>query len=283
VEHAILHLIYSRFWTKVMRDLGLIRNNEPTRKLFTQGMVIRDGAKMSKNKGNVIGADEISEEYGADSARLFVLSKAPPEREVDWTDAGIEGSYRFLGRIYRFVTRNLPAEKPADAASLEGAGDEKVRRKLHQTISKITGDFDTRWHFNTSIASLMELVNELYAEETRLSPAMMTEVLRSLALLTGPFAPYLAQEIWEAQGGAGPVFKQPWPAFDPDLAREPQAEVVLQVNGKVRSRMAVPFGTSSKDLEMLALEDEKMKALLAGKTIVKTICVPDKLVNLVVR
>jgi leucyl-tRNA synthetase len=283
VEHAILHLIYSRFWTKMMRDLGLIRNDEPTRKLFTQGMVIRDGAKMSKNKGNVIGADDISEQYGADSARLFVLFAAPPEREVDWTDAGIEGIYRFLGRIYRFVTRNLPDENAAAKGPQDGASDEKVRRKLHQTIRKITSDFDTRWHFNTSIASVMELVNELYAEEARISPGTLAEVIRTLALIMGPFAPYLAQEMWDAQGGAGPVFKQAWPAFDPELAREPEAEVVLQINGKVRSRMLVPFGTPGAMLEKLALEDEKIKPFLAGKMIVKIISVPDKLVNLVVR
>jgi leucyl-tRNA synthetase len=158
-----------------------------------------------------------------------------------------------------------------------------VRRKLHQTIRKITSDFDTRWHFNTSIASLMELLNELYAEEPRISPVTMSEVVRSLALIMGPFAPYLAQEMWEDQGGEGAVFKQPWPPFDPDLAREPGAEVVLQINGKVRSRVTVPFGTPQKDLEMVALEDEKMKPFLDGKTIVKIVCVPDKLVNLVVR
>jgi leucyl-tRNA synthetase len=278
VEHAILHLIYSRFWTKMMRDLGLIENNEPTRKLFTQGMVIRDGAKMSKNKGNVVGADEIAEEFGADSARLFVMFAAPPEREVDWTDAGIEGIYRFLGRVYRFATRNLPPEKPGD-----GTSDEKIRRKLHQTIRKITTDFDTRWHFNTSIASVMELVNELYAEESRISPALMREVLRSLVLLLGPFAPYMTQELWEHQGGEGPVFKEAWPSFDPELAREPEAEVVLQINGKVRSRITVPFGMPAQELEARALSDEKLKPLLAGKTIAKIICVPDKLVNLVVR
>ena len=278
VEHAILHLIYSRFWTKMMRDLGLIQNSEPTRKLFTQGMVIRDGAKMSKNKGNVIGADEISEKYGTDSARLFVLFAAPPEKEVDWTDSGIEGIYRFLGRVYRFATRNLPVEKPGD-----GASDEKVRRKLHQTIRKITSDFDTRWHFNTSIASLMELVNELYIDEPHISPGLMAEVLRSLALILSPFAPYLAQEIWDARGGIGPVFRESWPQFDAGLAREPEAEVVLQVNGKVRSRLMVPFGTPAVELEKLAVEDEKMKPLLAGKTVVKIISVPDKLVNLVVR
>jgi len=240
--------------------------------------VIRDGAKMSKNKGNVVGADEIAEKFGADSARLFVLFAAPPEREVDWTDSGIEGIYRFLGRVYRFATRNLPSEKPGD-----GTSDEKVRRKLHQTIRKITSDFDTRWHFNTSIASVMEFINELYSEEARISPSLMAEVLRSLVLILSPFAPFVAQELWEAQGGEGPVFKQAWPVFDPELAREPEAEVVLQINGKVRSRITVPFGTAQKVLEELAVADEKMKPLLAGKTIAKIICVPDKLVNLVVR
>jgi leucyl-tRNA synthetase len=278
VEHAILHLIYSRFWTKMMRDLGIIANDEPTKKLFTQGMVIRDGAKMSKSRGNVINADEIVGPYGADAARMFVLFAAPPEKEVDWTDAGIEGIYRFIGRVYRFATRNLPPEKPGD-----GSSDTKVLRKLHQTVRKITSDFDTRWHFNTSIASLMELVNELYADESRISPVVMADVLKHLALLLSPFAPYVAQEIWDAQGGEGVVFKQKWPPFDPDLAREPEAEVVVQINGKLRSRITVPFGTERSELEKLAMEDEKIKPLLTGKTVVKVIFVPDKLVNLVVR
>jgi leucyl-tRNA synthetase len=282
VEHAILHLIYSRFWTKMMRDLGLITNNEPTKRLFTQGMVIRDGAKMSKSKGNVISADELIERYGADTGRLFELFAAPPEKDLDWTDAGAEGAYRFLGRVFRFVTRSID-RADANAGSERTAGDRKVLRKLHQTVRKITEDFETRWHFNTCIASIMELVNELYAHEADLTPPVIAEVLEKLTLLLGPFAPYLAEEIWEQMGRTGPVFKQPWPTYDEELAQEEGAEVVLQVNGKVRSRMIVPFGTSKDELQRLALADDKMQPFVAGKQVVKVVVVPDKLVNAVVK
>ncbi|MCX6628175.1 MAG: leucine--tRNA ligase, partial [Candidatus Solibacter sp.] len=214
VEHAILHLIYSRFFTKMMRDIGLITNSEPARRLFTQGMVIAEGAKMSKSKGNVVGADMLAEKFGADTARMFVLFAAPPEKEVDWRVEGAEGIYRFLGRVYRFATRNLPAEQRS------GEGDRKILRKLHQTLRKITEDFETRWHFNTCIASIMELVNLLYAEEQNVSADAMPRVLETLALMLAPFAPYVAQEIWEELGNEGPVFRQPWPAFDPELAKE---------------------------------------------------------------
>ncbi len=277
VEHAILHLIYSRFWTKVMRDLGMTANDEPIRKLYTQGMVIREGAKMSKSRGNVIGADEVAEEYGTDASRMFVLFAAPPEKEMDWTKSGIEGIVRFLGRVYRFVTRNI------GAAGGDGASDERVLRKLHQTLQKITEDFVARWHFNTSIAAVMELMNELHAEEAGTSAAAMREVLRTLTLMMGPFAPYLAQELWVEQGFAGAVFQQPWPAFDAERAREAGAEIVLQVNGKVRSRMTAPFGTGQEELKALAMRDVKITGLLQGKEIVKVIVVVDRLVNFVVR
>jgi leucyl-tRNA synthetase len=198
VEHAILHLIYSRFFTKVMRDIGLIRNSEPARRLFTQGMVIAEGAKMSKSKGNVVGADMLAEKFGADTSRMFVLFAAPPEREVDWRWEGAEGVYRFLGRVYRFATRNIGgAAVGAEAGAEPGASDRKVLRKLHQTLKKITEDFESRWHFNTCIASVMELVNVLYAEEASIGPAAMREVLQTLALTLAPFAPYVSQEIWE--------------------------------------------------------------------------------------
>ncbi|HXS98029.1 MAG TPA: leucine--tRNA ligase [Candidatus Limnocylindrales bacterium] len=277
VEHAILHLIYSRFFTKMMRDLGLIQNNEPARRLFTQGMVIAEGAKMSKSKGNVVGADMLAERFGADTARMFVLFAAPPEKEVDWRFEGAEGIYRFLGRVYRFVTRTV------GSGNVEGASDRNVLRKLHQTIRKITDDFETRWHFNTCIASVMELVNVLYAEEANLSAGALAEVNRHLALMLAPFAPYLAQEIWEELGKEGPVFRESWPKFDPELAKEDEAEIVLQVNGKLRSRMSAPFGTSREELEKMALAEEKIKAALEGKQVAKVIVVPDKLVNLVVR
>jgi leucyl-tRNA synthetase len=277
VEHAILHLIYSRFFTKVMRDLGLVRNSEPVRRMFTQGMVIAEGAKMSKSKGNVVGADALAEQFGADTARLFVLFAAPPEKELDWRKEGAEGIYRFLGRIYRFVTRN------AQAVGGSGMADRAVLRKLHQTLEKITEDFETRWHFNTCIAAIMELMNLLTEQEAGISAAAMKEVLESLALMLAPLAPYLAQEIWEELGKEGPVFRQPWPAYNAELAREDEAEIVVQVNGKVRSRVFAPFGASAEELERRALADEKVRNAIGRKSVVKVIAVPDKLVNMVVK
>ena len=278
VEHAILHLIYSRFFTKVMRDIGLIKNDEPAARLFTQGMVIKDGAKMSKSKGNVVSADEMIERFGADTGRLFELFAAPPEKDMDWTDAGAEGAYRFLGRVCRFVTRN--ADRLGEGAP---AADRRALRKLHQIIGKVTDDFENRWHFNTSIASLMELVNVLYAEEDKLSRGALDQILPALTLLLGPFAPYLAEELWESLGRAGPVFRQTWPVCDEALAKEDAAEVVLQVNGKIRGRIHVPFGTSKEELERQAQADPSVQPFTTGKQVVKVIVVPDKLVNIVVK
>jgi len=281
VEHAILHLIYSRFFTKVMRDIGLIQNDEPTRRLFTQGMVIREGAKMSKSKGNVIAADDTVAKYGADTARLFALFAAPPEKDVDWIDAGVEGIYRFLGRVYRFATRNI--EKARAATGPQTEADRKALRKLHQAVAKITDDFESRWHFNTSIAAIMESLNLLHELEAELSGQALAEILEKLALLLGPFAPYLAQELWEELGRTGPVFRQPWPAFDPELAKEEDVEIVVQVNGKLRARLRVEHGTPPETLERLALEDDKIQALVKGKTIAKVIVVPDRLVSIAVK
>jgi leucyl-tRNA synthetase len=278
VEHAILHLIYSRFWTKVMRDLGLISNSEPVAHMFTQGMVIKDGAKMSKSKGNVVSADEMIERFGADTGRLFELFAAPPEKEMDWTDAGANGSHAFLGRVYRFVTRNVGNQEPQP-----GQSDRQILRKLHQTIQRITEDFESRWHFNTSIAALMELMNELQAAEKQISGPVMADVIEKLTLMLEPFAPYLAEELWEEQGKAGPVFHHPWPAYDAELAREEEAEIVIQVNGKVRGRVYVAFGTPREALEKHAMTDTKIRSLLDGKQVVKVIVVPDKLVNIVVK
>jgi leucyl-tRNA synthetase len=278
VEHAILHLIYSRFFTKVMHDLGLIKNAEPARRLFTQGMVIAEGVKMSKSKGNVVGADLLADKFGADTARMFVLFAGPPEKEVDWREEGAEGIYRFLGRVYRYVTRNA-----GRATGEPGASDRKALRKLHQAIKKITVDFESRWHFNTCIAFIMELVNVLYAEEENISGAVAAEICEKLALLLAPFAPYLSQEIWDELGKEGPVFRQCWPAFDPELAKEDEAEIVVQVNGKLRSRISAAFGTPKAELEARAMADEKTKPFLEGKQVVKVISVPDKLVNIVVK
>jgi len=280
IEHAILHLIYSRFWTKMMRDLGLIRNSEPAARLFNQGMVIKDGAKMSKSRGNVVSADEMIDRFGADTGRLFELFAAPPEKELDWTDSGAEGAYRFLGRVYRFVTRNVDRVLPPGPC----AADDRVLRKLHQTIRRITDDFETRWHFNTCISAVMELVNEFYAREAEICGRVMREAMETVTLLLAPFAPYLAQELWDELGhGDQPVFHHPWPTYDPELAREEQAEVVVQVNGKVRARLSVPFGTDRAQLESLGMAEAKVQAFVSGKQIVKVVVVPDKLVNIVVK
>jgi leucyl-tRNA synthetase len=281
VEHAILHLIYSRFFTKVMRDLGLVANSEPVKKLFTQGMVIAEGAKMSKSKGNVVGADMLADKFGSDTARMFVLFAGPPEKEVDWRTEGAEGIYRFLGRVYRFATRNVERARAGEGAATES--DKKVLRKLHQTVKKITGDFESRWHFNTSIAAIMELVNDLYAEEAHLSGQALAEVLEKLALMLAPFAPYLAQELWEELGRSGPVFKESWPAYDCELAKEDLAEWVVQVNGKVRSHYWAPFGTDPDIVAEGARTDPKVSPHVEGRQIVKVIKVPDRLINFVVR
>lgn len=280
VTHAILHLIYSRFWTKVMRDIGLIQNDEPAANLFTQGMVLGvDGSAMSKSKGNVVDPDEMVSKYGADTCRLFVLFAAPPEKDMPWNEASVGGQRRFLDRVYRLVTRNAGRED----WNPDPAADRKALRKLHQTIRKITDDFTDRWHFNTSIAAVMELTNELYAQEDRLSREAMAQILPAYIQLLAPFAPYIAEELWEETGRTGPVFRQPWPAFDPDLAQEDAAEIVVQVNGKVRGRMMVSFGLPKEDVERIALADPKVQAYLDGKQVVKVIVLPDKLVNLVVK
>ena len=281
VEHAILHLIYSRFWTKMMRDLGLITNSEPVTRMFNQGMVIKDGSKMSKSKGNVVSVDSMVSMYGADIGRIFELFAAPPEKEMDWTDSGAEGASRFLGRVYRFVTRNVDRMGGAEVEQTEA--DRQVIRKLHQTLRKITVDFEQRWHFNTSIAGVMELVNELYANEAKLTGPVIADVLEKLVLMLAPFSPYLCEEMWEEMGRTGPVFKQPWPKYDAGLAKESAAEVVLQINGKLRGRLVVAFGTGKDELEALALADSKIQPLLTGKQIVRVVVVPDKLVNIVVR
>jgi len=281
IEHAILHLIYSRFFCKVMRDLGLIGHDEPVRRLFTQGMVLKDGAAMSKSRGNVVGADELAARYGADTGRLFVLFAAPPEKELEWQDTGVEGMHRFLARTYRFVTRNLERVRNNEAGDPEA--DRRALRKLHQTVRKITQDFELRWHFNTSIAALMELLNELHALEPRLSAAVLGEAMEKITLMLGPFVPYLAEELWEELGRQGPVFKQPWPEYDEELAREEDVEVVVQVNGRVRSHIRAALGASREDLERRALQDDKIRSFVEGKQIVRVIVVPDKLVNFVVR
>jgi leucyl-tRNA synthetase len=290
VEHAILHLIYSRFWTKVMRDLGLIKNDEPATRLFTQGMVIKDGAKMSKSKGNVVSPDDMVARYGADATRMYALFAAPPDRDLDWQEEGVAGVSRFLGRVYRLVMKHAEAAKAANGAAVaEPSGVSlKLLRKLHQTIAKITQDFEGRWHFNTCVAAIMELVNELTAADAQLAsgavPApVIRELLTSLVLLIAPFAPYIAAELWEELGGEGKVLRAPWPKSDPALAKEDELEIPVQVNGKLVNVIRVPAGSSSDVVQAAALADEKVQARIAGKTVAKVIVVPNKTVNLVVR
>jgi leucyl-tRNA synthetase len=315
VEHAILHLIYSRFWTKFMRDLGLITNDEPIERLFTQGMVIKDGAKMSKSLGNVVSPDEMIARYGADAARLYSLFAAPPDRDLDWQDSGIEGIQRFLGRVFRFYRRN-PVRESAVAEEEERAGNSqvlvrasglarshiaaeersaekearKIRRKLHQTIKRVSDDFQGRWHFNTCISAIMELVNVLYGAEYAISQKsfpfpkpVLAEVQRNLVLLLAPFAPYLAHELWEMLGETGNLLKAPWPKYDAALAKEEELEIPVQINGKLRSKIVVPADASEEHILERALADEKVQSIIAGKQIVKKIFVPGKLVNIVVK
>jgi leucyl-tRNA synthetase len=296
VEHAILHLIYSRFWTKFMRDLGMVKNDEPVARLFTQGMVIKDGAKMSKNLGNVVSPDEMVARYGADAARLYSLFAAPPDRDLDWQDSGIEGIQRFLGRVYRYVMRNAHVAASTASASSNGPGTlspaaRQIQRKLHQTIKRVTDDFQGRWHFNTCIAAIMELLNELYAVEEKSKadsdetvPApLLANVQRAMVLLMAPFAPYLAHELWEVLGEKSNLLRATWPQYDADLAKEEEIEIPVQVNGKIRSRILIAAGASESVVLEQSLADEKMQSLIAGKTIVKKIYVPGKLVNIVVR
>ncbi len=291
VEHAILHLIYSRFWTKFMRDLGLLTNDEPVERLFTQGMVIKDGAKMSKSLGNVVSPDEMVARYGADAARLYSLFAAPPDRDLDWQDSGIEGIQRFLGRVYRFFVRNARPNHPdwrkpvpAELSPVARA----IQRKLHQTIKRVSDDFQGRWHFNTCIAAIMELVNVLYGADDAIAKkevpvAFVAEVQRSLVLLLAPFAPYLAHELWEMMGEQGSLLRAPWPKFDAALAKEEEIEIPVQINGKLRGRVTVPAEATEEFVLECALADEKVQAAIAGKQVVKKIYVPGKMVNLVVK
>ncbi len=292
VEHAILHLIYSRFWTKFMRDMGLVKNDEPVARLFTQGMVIKDGAKMSKNLGNVVSPDEMVARYGADAARLYSLFAAPPDRDLDWQDSGIEGIQRFLGRVYRFFLRN-PVKKsrdpePAEQLVMLSSEARAIQRKLHQTIKRVSHDFQGRWHFNTCIAAIMELVNEIYSAEEaitggRVPNSLIADAQRNIALLLAPMAPYLAHELWEMTGATSNLLKAPWPKYDPALAAEDEIEIPVQVNGKLRGLVVVPAGATDDQVEQAAIANEKVKAAIAGKQIVKKIVVPKKLVNIVVR
>ena len=293
VEHAILHLIYSRFFCRVFADLGLVDHTEPFTRLLTQGMVLRHGAVMSKSKGNVVDPDEMLATYGADALRLYEMFVAPPEKEIEWTDAGLEGSARFLGRVWRLVTSIAEARTDDDAVELRGAElpdrARALRRKTHQTIRRVSQDIDPRVHLNTAISALMELVNELYAyreanaETTSAGLAVQKEAVEALVLMLSPFTPHLSEELWETLGHSGGVVAAGWPEFDPGVARADELVVPVQVNGRVRSRLTVDAGVSEDELERLALADPPVAAYVADKTITRVIVIAGKLVNIVAR
>jgi leucyl-tRNA synthetase len=308
VEHAILHLIYSRFFCRVFRDIGLTHLDEPFARLLTQGMVLKDGQVMSKSKGNVVDPDDMIERYGADALRLYVMFVAPPEKEIEWTDAGLEGSFRFLARVWRLVDQvaeTIGGEGIPKPADLELNDAERgLRRRTHETIRRVTQDLDPRVHLNTAVSALMELVNELYAYCSRPDCAMIgreqddesavgstvrpeavavvKEAVEALILMISPFAPHMAEELWERLGHAGGVVAAGWPAFDEAVARPEEIVVPVQVNGKVRSRLTVPAGTSDEELQKLALTDPQAAKYLQGKDVKKVVVINGKLVSIVV-
>lgn len=281
VEHAILHLMYSRFFNKVMRDAGLVHVDEPFTNLLTQGMVLKDGAKMSKSLGNIVSPEDIIEKYGADTARLFILFASPPEKDLEWSDQGVEGCYRFLQRVWRLVEELLPK---VDAPAGDEQVDREVRRLVHRTIKKVTEDIEERFNFNTAISAIMEMVNGLNScKEKPVSGKVIREAVESLLLLLAPFAPHITEELWERMGNKTSIHLMPWPEADEMAMVEEEVEVVIQVNGKVRAKILVPAGITEEEMKEAALKHEKISSIIEGKTVAKIITVPHKLVNIVVK
>ena len=304
VEHAILHLIYSRFFSRVFRDVGLVTVDEPFTRLLTQGMVLRHGAVMSKSKGNVVDPDDMIRQYGADALRLYVMFVAPPEKEVEWTDSGLDGSYRFLGRVWRVVDHLTPAVSgavsPAGLALNEG--ERGLRRSTHRMIERVARDIDPRMHLNTAISAVMEMVNDLYAfcDRHGIKPtgrddavaavvvrsetaAVLREAVEALVLVLSPFTPHLSEELWEGLGHTNGVVAAGWPVYDADAAREDVIEIPVQVNGKLRARITMPVGSTDDAIRAEALASAAVQAHLAGVDIVKTVVANGKLVNIVVK
>jgi leucyl-tRNA synthetase len=287
IEHAVLHLLYARFFTKVLRDLGYVDIDEPFINLLTQGMVIKDGAKMSKSKGNVVDPDALISKYGADTARLFSLFAAPPEKDLDWSDQGVEGSFRFLNRVWKLVFDTLPLlqnSAPLDPEELTPEG-KALRRSVHKTIRKVTEDIEERFHFNTAIAAVMELVNSIQAFEPKNDPrtaSVLKEAVESCILMLAPFVPHFAEEVWAGLGHTGGIDRAGWPAFDPAAAVDEELLVVVQVNGKLRGRITVSASASEEVVKQAALADARVQPFIDGKAVKKVICVPGKLINIVV-
>ena len=288
IEHAILHLLYSRFFTKVLHDAGLVDFDEPFTNLLTQGMVLKDGSKMSKSKGNVVSPEEIIAKYGADTARLFILFAAPVDRDLEWSDKGVEGSYRFLNRVWRILghfEEAIKAGKPDYDVTKLTKDEKELRRILHVTIRKVTEDVRDRFMFNTAVSSIMELVNAFYAfQDKEMNAGLAREVAENLIKLLAPFAPHITEELWSRLfEGQGSVHQQKWPTFDEEATKLAEIEIVLQINGKVRDKLMIPADTDREGMKKIAMELPRTQELTAGKTIVKVICVPKKLVNIVVK
>jgi leucyl-tRNA synthetase len=288
IEHAILHLLYSRFFTKVLRDIGMVSLDEPFINLLTQGMVIKDGAKMSKSKGNIVDPEDMIKRYGADTTRLFSLFAAPPEKDLEWQEEGVEGGYRFLHRVWRLVYELKAGitgqPSPVVATDLSPELGE-LRHKAHKAIKKVTDDIE-RFHFNTAIAAIMELVNHIYQTKegikaTPQATSVWREIVEALIVLLSPFCPHIAEELWEAVGHKESVIKAPWPQHDPEAIVEEEVIVVVQVNGKLRDRLLIPVSAEEEKVKEMALASPKVRRHIEGKEVRKTIFVPKKLVNIV--
>jgi len=290
VEHAILHLLYARFFTKVLHDLGYVSVEEPFENLLTQGMVLKDGAKMSKSLGNVVSPEEIVNKYGADTARLFILFAAPPEKDLEWSDQAVEGAYRFLNRVWRITDEFADIIKNAgmiDKGSLS-SHDKDLRYVLHNTIKRVTDDIGERFNFNTAISAIMELVNSLYQYKEKTpkesyNAGLLKEAIDNLIILLAPFVPHITEELWGRIGNQGSVHKQKWPEYDPEALVKGFVEIVVQLNGKVKDKIEIPTGLDKAQAEKAAMESDRIKQLLEGKQVVKVIVVPEKLVNIVVK
>jgi leucyl-tRNA synthetase len=305
VEHAILHLLYSRFFTRVLRDVGLVRMDEPFKRLLTQGMVLKNGAVMSKSKGNVVDPDDMLQKYGADALRLYVMFVAPPEKEVEWSDAGLEGSFRFLARVWRLVdhwAETIGGEGIPSCGDDCIEGERALRRKTHDTIRRVTADIEERMHLNTAVSSLMELVNDLYAFsestphgaptraelpvgkiERMQTIAVLREAIDALVLMISPFAPHTAEELWQMLDNPEPLAAAAWPSFDAAVAKADEVVVPVQINGKVRARLTVRAGITDDDLKEVVLADAAVRPHTQGKTIRKVVVAKGPLVSVVVQ
>ena len=286
VEHAILHLLYSRFFTKVLYDMDMVNVEEPFLKLLTQGMVLKDGSKMSKSVGNIVSPQEIIKKYGSDTARMFILFAAPPDRDLDWSDSGVEGSYRFLNRVWRIVTDIIESGSMGKSYTVSSDAGKALYYQLNKSVKKVTDDLgEDRMSFNTAISSIMELVNEMYRykDTSDADYALLASAAEKLVLLISPFAPHISEEMWSLMGKTNSVYFERWPEFDAEALVLDTVEIVVQINGKVRMKADVENGLSREKLEAFMLADEKVKALISGKEVVKVIAVPGKLINIVVK